>query len=34
MMIKYIVYLMYKKVSDTYMFKPILDYLGTCDKKL
>ena len=32
MKIKYITYLLYKKISDTYMLKPILDYLGICDK--
>ena len=32
MKIKNITYLLYKKISDTYVFKLILDYLGICDK--
>ena len=29
---KYITHLLYKKISYTYVFKPILDYLGICNK--
>ena len=32
MKIKYITYLLYKKISDAYVFKPILYYLEICDK--
>ena len=32
MKIKYIVYLLYKKISDTYVFKAIFDYLGIWHK--